>query len=46
MAGQGDINGDIKSNRATYDGVLTLLKVGGGVGVIAGLLVLMLIAPR
>ncbi|WP_294107815.1 hypothetical protein [Sphingomonas sp.] len=39
-------NGDIQTNRATYDKVLTLLKVGGAVGVVAGLLVAAILAWR
>ena len=37
-------NGDIQTNRATYDKVLALLKVGGAVGVAAGLLVAAILA--
>ena len=39
-------NGDIQTNRATYDKVLTLLKVGGAVAVVIGLLVAAVLAAR
>ncbi len=39
-------NGDIQTNRATYDKVLTLLKVGGAVSVVIGLLVAAILASH